>query len=189
MFENIKSKFTNFLQNNSKTIVINDSKIDIASIKKRFLSHIIDTIIVTLILLVITALFFYFAKNYITIDGINGGIAFKDMTTEDFEKIASSITNNNLYVILNIFIPICYYIACLASFKATIGQRVYNICVVSEDFSLSIFSIINRVCFFIFFKFSLLFLIFDYGFLFYNKKFALHDVLSNTKVVEINKVY
>ena len=186
MFD-IKKKILDFVKRNDNKQVFNGYVIVPASLMKRFAAFLLDSIILSLILSVI--LFFVVNDFKKIIFNTNININFEEEMEQVVQQIKNTIKKNTSFVAAMFFVPLIYNILCLKFWKATIGQKLLKLVVVSENFDLTTRDIINRVCLFIMCRICTIVLAITYIIaLCITKKFTFYDIFSGTKVIEMNKI-
>ena len=186
MFD-IKKKILDFAERNDNKQVFNGYTIVPASLIKRFGAFLIDSIILSLVLSVI--LFFVVKDFKKVIFNTNVNMNFEMDMEQETQQMKNAIRKNTSIAVAIFFIPFIYNVLCLKFWKATIGQKLLKLTVVSENFNLTTRDIINRVCLFVIFRAHILVLAITYAIALYmTKKFTFYDIFSGTKVIEMNKI-
>lgn len=185
MFD-IKKIIVDFVKKNDNKQVFDGYVIEPASLMKRFFAFFIDTILLTLFLSIIL---FSSLKN---VAGFNSSLNSNTTVEErenEVKKAIEGISKNKYLILALFFAPVVYNIICLKFWKATIGQKLLKLNVVSESFNLTTRDIINRVCLFIICRANVIILVISYVLALYlTRKFTFYDIFSGTKVIEMKKI-
>lgn len=186
MFD-IKKKILDFTERNDNKQVFNGYTIVPASLIKRFGAFLIDSIILSLVLSVI--LFFVVKDFKKAVFNTDVNMNFEIDMEQETQQMKKAVRKNTSLAVIIFFVPFIYNVLCLKFWKATIGQKLLKLTVVSENFNLTTRDIINRVCLFVIFRAHILILAITYAIALYmTKKFTFYDIFSGTKVIEMNKI-